>query len=59
MQVTIYISAGDYETLAKQKPAEFKTVAQFMADILRKKAEYLDASFSADGTPRVPQHERV
>ena len=59
MQVNTYISAGDYETLAKHKPAEFETVAKYMADILRKKAEYLEASFSADGTPKVPQHERV
>ena len=58
MQVSTYISAGDYETLANNKPAEFETVPQFMADILRKKAEYLKGAFAADGTPKVPQHER-
>lgn len=39
MQVSNYISEPDYETLSKNKPAEFKTVSQFMTDILRKKAE--------------------
>lgn len=38
MQVSTYISAKDYETLGNNKPAE-KTVPQFMADILREKAE--------------------
>jgi hypothetical protein len=59
MQVSIYISAGDYQTLADNKPKGFETVPSFIADILRKKAEFLKATTGADGAPIVPQHERV
>lgn len=59
MQVSTYISAGDYQTLADNKPKEFETVPQFMADVLRKKAEFLRQTVGADGAPIVPQHERV
>jgi hypothetical protein len=59
MQVSTYISAGDYQTLADNKPKEFDTVPQFMTDILRKKAEFLRQTVAADGAPIVPQHERV
>jgi len=59
MQVSTYISAGDYQTLADNKPKDLETVPQFMADILRKKAEFLRETVSADGTPIVQQHERV
>ena len=59
MQVSTYISAGDYQTLADNRPKEFDTVPQFMADILRKKAEFLKLTTGADGAPIVPQHERV
>lgn len=58
MQVNTYISAGDYQTLADNKPAEFDTVPQYMADILRKKAEFLKNLTKADGTPMVPQYPR-
>lgn len=58
MQVSTYISAGDYQTLADHKPKDFETVPQFMTDILRKKAEFLRKTMRADGTPIVPQHER-
>ena len=58
MQVSTYISAGDYQTLADNKPKDFDTVPQFMADILRKKAEFFRLSTTADGTPIVPMHER-
>jgi hypothetical protein len=37
MQVSTYITAGDYDTLGKHKPNE-QTVPQFMAEILRNKA---------------------
>jgi hypothetical protein len=59
MQVSNYISEPDYETLAKNKPKEFKTVSQFMTDILRKKAEFFRTTTSASGEPVIPQHERV
>ena len=39
MQVSIYVSETDYETLSGHKPAEFRTTSMFLADILRKKAE--------------------
>lgn len=60
MQVSIYISAGDYQTLADGKPKELETVPQYIADILRKKAEGLrvSATMNKDGTPIVPQYER-
>jgi len=41
MQVSTYITAGDYETLGKHKPKEFETVPQYMAEILRNKAKAL------------------
>jgi len=37
MQVSTYITSGDYDTLGKHKPSE-QSVPQFMADILRQKA---------------------
>lgn len=58
MQVNTYISAKDYELLAKNKPAEFETVPQFMAEILRNKAEFYRKAVSSEGTPVVPQYER-
>jgi hypothetical protein len=39
MQVSVYVSETDYETLSGHKPAEFRTTSMFFADILRKKAE--------------------
>jgi len=39
MQLQVYISSRDYETLAKNKPSEFATVPSFIADIIRKHAE--------------------
>lgn len=39
MQVSTYITAGDYETLAKHKPKEFETVPQYMAELLRNRAK--------------------
>jgi hypothetical protein len=41
MQVSTYITAGDYETLGKHRPKEFETVPQYMAEILRNKAKAL------------------
>lgn len=58
MQVSIYISETDYETLSKNKPEDFRTVSMFLADILRKKAEYFRKQFTADGTPIVSQYPR-
>ena len=40
MQVSIYISETDFETMRQNKPNEFRTVSMFLADVLRKKAEY-------------------
>jgi hypothetical protein len=59
MQVSIYISESDYDTLSSNKPKDFRTVAMFLADVLRKKAEFYRQTIGADGTPMVPQHERV
>jgi hypothetical protein len=39
MQVSIYVSETDYETLSGHKPTEFRTTSMFLADILRKRAE--------------------
>lgn len=58
MQVSIYISENDYETLSTNKPAEFRTNAMFLADVLRKKAEFFRKAIGADGTPMVPQYPR-
>jgi hypothetical protein len=58
MQVSIYISETDYESLSSNKPKEFRTVAMFLADVLRKKSEFYRQTTSADGTPIVPQYER-
>lgn len=55
---SIYLAIPDIETLDKHKP-EGTTVTQFATQILHQKAEALRASFSADGTPMVPQHERT
>lgn len=41
MQVSTYISSGDYETLGKHKPSDKETVPQYMAEILRIEAERL------------------
>jgi len=38
MQLNTYISTKDYETLYKAKPAQYKSVASFMADIIRQRA---------------------
>ena len=40
MQVSTYITAGDYETLGHHKSKD-QTVPQFMAEILREKAAEL------------------
>lgn len=58
MQVNTYISAKDYETLAKNKPAEFETVPQYMAEILWNKAEFFRTVISPEGNPIIPQYER-
>lgn len=58
MQVNTYVSTNDYETLSKNKPAEFDTVPKYMADIIRKKAEFFRETISGDGNPTVPQYER-
>jgi hypothetical protein len=61
MQVSIYVSESDYETLSSKKPSEFRTTSMFLADILRKRAEQERQveKPNADGAPIVPQHERV
>jgi len=58
MQVSIYVSEADYETLSGNKPTEFRTTSMFLADILRKKAEFFRKVTGADGTPIVPNYER-
>jgi hypothetical protein len=60
MQVSIYVSEQDYETLSTHKPAAFRTTSMFLTDILRKRAEQERATekFTADGAPIVPQYER-
>jgi hypothetical protein len=39
MQVPVYIATSDYEILGKNLPKDFKTVPQYVADIIRQKAE--------------------
>lgn len=53
MQVSIYVSEADYETLSSHKPKEFRTTSMFLADILRKRAdkERNSESPNADGDP--------
>jgi len=58
MQVSNYISEPDYETLAKNKPKDSKTVSQFMSQILREKAEFFRTTTTASGEPVIPQYER-
>ena len=58
MQVSIYISETDYETMSSHKPPEFRTVSMFLADVLRKKAESFRQTTGADGNPMVPQYPR-
>lgn len=39
MQVPVYVSTTDYETLGKHKPQEFKTVPQWISSIINTKAK--------------------
>jgi hypothetical protein len=56
MQVSVYVSETDYETLSGHKPTEFRTTSMFFADILRKKAEQ-ERKADADGAPTVPKED--
>ncbi len=38
MQVPVYVATTDYETLGKHKPQEFKTVPQWISNIINAKA---------------------
>jgi hypothetical protein len=58
MQVSVYVSETDYETLSGHKPAEFRTTSMFLADILRKKAEQ-ERKGGAEGLPIIPKKEIV
>ncbi len=57
MQVSIYVSVKDYETLSTAKPAA-ETVTKYITEILREKALALRSMRKLDGTPIVPQYER-
>jgi hypothetical protein len=50
MQVSTYVSTGDYETLSFNKPFGM-TTPQFFAEILREKAESLRKTPSKPGGP--------
>jgi hypothetical protein len=54
MQVSLYVSESDYETLSGNKPTEFRTTSMFLSDVLRKKAESFRKAGGEDGAPIVP-----
>lgn len=56
--VNIYVSEKDYETFIKHRPTELKTTTRFIADILRKKAEFLRSTETTEGAPVIQQYER-
>lgn len=57
MQVSIYVTADDYEQLAKNKPQD-RSVPQHMTDIIKDKAEFYRKIVSKDGNPIIPQYVR-
>lgn len=55
---SVYVSASDAESVEKHRnPGE--TTTQAFGRIIKEKADYYSKTEGADGTPMVPQHERV